>query len=112
MYLWSCFITLLHIQCLYHQAAELLVIWGVVFTVVMGRDCLRGWAAKGPIVQLPDDTWMDTEHRCNDTDRARPKHSEKNLPGGHFVHHKLHMNWPGSKPEPLLSEAGDQPPGL
>jgi hypothetical protein len=32
--------------------------------------------------------------------RREPKNSEKNLSQRHFVHHKSHTDWLGSKPEP------------
>jgi hypothetical protein len=34
------------------------------------------------------------EHWWNDTDREKPKYSEKNLSQCPFVHHKAHMNCP------------------
>jgi hypothetical protein len=32
------------------------------------------------------------EHRWNETDRAKPKYSGKNLSQYHVVHHKSHMD--------------------
>jgi hypothetical protein len=31
----------------------------------------------------------------NDTDRGKPRNSDKNLSQCHSVHHKSHMDWPG-----------------
>jgi hypothetical protein len=47
---------------------------------------------------------------CNDTDRVKPKYSEKNLPQCHSVHHKSHMDWRGIESRPPRWEAGDKPP--
>jgi hypothetical protein len=47
------------------------------------------------------------EHRWNEIDRVKPKYSGKNLSQDHFVHHKVHMDWPGFEPGPPLWEAGD-----
>ena len=38
------------------------------------------------------------EHRWNETDRGKPKCSEKYLFQCHFVHHKSHRTEPGSSP--------------
>jgi hypothetical protein len=31
---------------------------------------------------------------------TKPKHSERNKPQRHFVHHKSHMHYSGIKPQP------------
>jgi hypothetical protein len=38
------------------------------------------------------------EHWYIDIDRGKPKYSDKNLCQHHFVHHKSHMDYPGSNP--------------
>jgi hypothetical protein len=35
------------------------------------------------------------EHRWKETDRGKPKYSEKYLSQCHFAHHKSHMDEPG-----------------
>jgi hypothetical protein len=69
-----------------------------VFIVKMGWDC----------VHPPDNTWVNMKQRLNDTDRGKPKDSERNLFRYHFVLHKFLMNWPGRKSGPKRWEAGDE----
>jgi hypothetical protein len=38
------------------------------------------------------------EHRWNETDRGKPKYSEKNLSQCQFFHQKSHMDWSGIEP--------------
>jgi hypothetical protein len=38
------------------------------------------------------------EHRWNESDKGKPKYSEKHLSQCHFVHHKSHMEQPGIEP--------------
>jgi hypothetical protein len=38
----------------------------------------------------------------NDSDRGNSKNAEVNLSKYHFVHHKFHMDWPGTEPVPIL----------
>ena len=53
---------------------------------------------------------MKYDHWWNDTDRGKPKYSEKHLLQYHSVHHKSHMGWPGFEPWSLWWENEDQPP--
>jgi hypothetical protein len=79
----------------YHAFFFFLFRWG-------DNMSLWNWAANGPIVHLPGDTWVNMEQRWNDIDRGRPKDSEKILTQCHFVHHKSHMDCPGREPATQL----------
>jgi len=43
------------------------------------------------------DERINTEHRCNNTDRGKSKGSEENLSNSHFVHHKAQKHCPGTE---------------
>jgi hypothetical protein len=58
------------------------------------------------ILFIPQMIWIGAR-RWNDTDRGKPKNSEKSLSQCHFIHHKFHMDWPGREPRPPRWEAGD-----
>jgi hypothetical protein len=45
--------------------------------------------------------------RWYDTDREKPKNSEKNVSQGHFVHQKSHTDWLGREPGTPRWDAGD-----
>ena len=41
---------------------------------------------------------MNGDHWWNDTDREKPKYSEKNLSQFHFLHYKSHIDYPVCEP--------------
>jgi hypothetical protein len=53
---------------------------------------------------------MCLEYWRNDTDRGKPKTSEKNLPRCHYSHDRSRKDWSGIEPEPPRSGARDWPP--
>jgi hypothetical protein len=68
------------------------------------KVCLYGNAAiNGPIVQPPDDAWLNVEQWWNDIGKGKRKNLEKSLSQYHFVHHKSHMDCAGRIPD-LCSE--------
>jgi hypothetical protein len=48
----------------------LLLQWGETMS-------LWNWSPNGSFVHPTDDSWVNMEQRCNDTDRGKPKDSEK-----------------------------------
>jgi hypothetical protein len=65
----------------------------VVLHVDGARLCLWTAATNGPIVHPPGDIYEYEEPWWNDTDRGKPKNSDRNLSQFHFVHYKSHMDW-------------------
>ena len=43
--------------------------------------------------------WLMKEHCQNDTDKARPKHFQKNRSQCYLIHHKYCTHWPAFKPK-------------
>jgi hypothetical protein len=74
-------------QCSFHLEEEpfLLLRWG---------ESMSLWnrAANGTILNPPDDERTTLEQRWNDTDRGKPKDSEKNVSQYHFVHQKSYVD--------------------
>jgi hypothetical protein len=49
---------------------------------------------------------IGVEHWWNDTERGKPKYTEKNLSQCHFIHHKFHVDWPGIELDTPRQKAG------
>jgi hypothetical protein len=52
------------------------------------------------LLLIPQMIYAYGEARWNDTDRGKPKKSERNLSQWHFVHYRSHMDWTGHQPGP------------
>jgi hypothetical protein len=68
----------------------------------MWRDYVSELLPLTDILFIPPMTRVG-ERRWNDTDRGKPKNSEKKLSQ---CHHKSHMDWPGREPGPTSWGAG------
>jgi hypothetical protein len=53
------------------------------------------------VVETTERRCMSKKDRWNDTDRGKPKYSEKNVSQCYFVHHKTKTKWSGIETEPL-----------
>jgi hypothetical protein len=73
------------------------LLWLIYFK---GRDYVSELLPLTDILFVPQmiGLYEYGERRWNDIDRRKPKNSEKNLSQCQFVHHKSHMDWPGSEP--------------
>jgi hypothetical protein len=61
----------------------------------MGWDYVCELLPPTDILFIPQMIYECGERRWNDTDKGKPKNSEKNPSQYHFVHYKSHMDWPG-----------------
>jgi hypothetical protein len=75
--------------------------------VAVGRKCVS--VEVRPLTWLwPSSRWYmsSTELQWNNTDRKKPKDSEKSLSHCHFLQHKSHINFTGREFGPPQWEAG------
>jgi hypothetical protein len=72
----------------------------------MLRLCSRRWEVSEWMNDWMNE-WTNIERLWTDTDKGKPKYSEKNLSQFHFVHHKSQLALPGIKPRPPRWEAGN-----
>jgi hypothetical protein len=73
----------------------------------MGWDCVSELLPLTDILFIPQMIYDYGKRRWNDTDREKPKNSEKNLSQYHFVRYKSHVDWHGREPGIPRWEAGD-----
>jgi hypothetical protein len=68
--------------------------------ISQGWDCASELRSQTSPLLIPQIIYEYGKPRWNDTDRRKPKNSEKDVSQCHFVHHKSHMEWPASEPGP------------
>ena len=69
-------------------------------------DAVKCWHYTASVIG----EWMSRKHWGNDNDFGIQKYSQKNLSHCHFAYHKPHMDWPGTEPRLLQSQANSYPP--
>jgi hypothetical protein len=101
-------------QYIPEDKSELHTFRRLIFIAAVGRLCLCGTVPQTDPLPPPQmiHEWIWSEQWWNDTDRWKPKNSEKHQPQCHFVHHESQSDWHGREPGPSRWEAGDEPPEL
>jgi hypothetical protein len=83
--------------------------WKGLFSSWMwGGSSTQAWTPTYvSILSIPQMIWVWRATVEWYIDRGNPKKSEKDLSHCYFVHHKSHMDWPGSEPGSPRWEDGD-----